>query len=77
MIGHDRFREFAAGAALDDLEASERAAFEAHVTTCPACRRLSADLDALLGDLALAAPGVRPPPALRTSVLAAIRALEG
>ena len=76
MIDHDRFRELAAGAALDDLEPSERAAFEAHVTGCAVCGRLTTDLDAVLGDLALVAPGVRPPSSLRTSVFAAIRAIE-
>lgn len=73
-MDHAALRELAAGAALDDLEGDERLAFERHLTTCVRCRRLSSDLDDVVGELALAAPLLAPPADLRGNVLAALRA---
>lgn len=72
-MDHEALRELAAGAALDDLGPDERRELDRHLATCAACRALSADLDGVLGDLALIAPAMRPPAALRTSVLGALR----
>jgi hypothetical protein len=74
---HEMLRELAAGAALDDLDQDERTALEAHLATCAGCRTLAAELDDLLGDLALVAPELTPPRSLEAGVLAAIRGSDG
>jgi hypothetical protein len=71
-MDHGTFRELAAGAVLDDLDRTERIAFETHRVGCRTCRELVADLDAVAADLALAVPMRRPPADLRTAVLAAV-----
>lgn len=73
-MDHGTFRELAAGAVLDDLDRTERVAFEAHRVGCRPCRSLFEDLDAVAADLALAAPVRRPPADLRVAVMAAIGA---
>lgn len=72
-MDHRDFRQLAAGAALDDLDSAERVRFEAHRRTCAECVDLAADLDAVLEDLALAAPPLHPPASLQRDVLSAIR----
>ncbi|MFP5342312.1 MAG: anti-sigma factor domain-containing protein [Candidatus Limnocylindria bacterium] len=72
-MDHRVFRQLAAGAALDDLDATERVRFEAHRLTCDDCAHLAADLDAVLEDLALTAPPLHPPASLQRDVLSAIR----
>lgn len=74
MIHDDAARLLAAGAALDDLEPDERAAYEAHRSSCLACRRLEREFDDLLADLALTVPERLPPPDLLGSIR---RALAG
>ena len=64
-MDHSTLRQLAAGAALDDLAPVERAELDRHLTTCAPCRRLSSDLDDVLGDLALVAPTMQPPSDLR------------
>jgi hypothetical protein len=71
-MDHTALRQLAAGAALDDLDAAERAELDRHLSSCAPCRRLSSDLDDVLGELALVAPVMSPPGHLRTSVLAAL-----
>jgi hypothetical protein len=71
-MDHGTFRELAAGAVLDDLDRTERIAFETHRVGCRTCRELVADLDAVAADLALAVPMRRPPADLRNAVLAAV-----
>lgn len=73
MMDHAQFQQLAAGAALDDLDEVERVRFEAHRRSCAECADLSTDLDAVLGELAFAAPSMHPPVALRRDVLSAIR----
>lgn len=73
-MDHGTLRQLAAGAALDDLDPEERRAFDVHVAGCGDCASLSRDLDDVLGDLALAAPALTPPRALRRSVVGALTA---
>ena len=54
--------------ALDAVDVDERAAFEAHLATCPACADELDELRAMLADLA-ESTAVAPPPALRARVL--------
>ena len=73
-MDHATLRELAAGAALDDLDPDEARTLERHLTACPSCRGLSGDLDLVVGELALAAPALRPPADLRGHVLDALHA---
>ena len=62
---HDRIQELVAGHALrslsgDDAREADRLLAE-HVPTCPACRALLRDHEALAGDLALGADPREPP----------------
>ncbi len=69
----DDARDQAALFALGSLPAADAARMEAHLAECPECR---AEVDALapvVGDLALATPGIEPPPGLRERVLARAR----
>lgn len=75
-MDHRTFRELAAGAALDDLDPSERASLDAHLASCETCRGEARDLVDTAGLLALAAPPRRPPTSLRDGILAAIAASE-
>jgi predicted anti-sigma-YlaC factor YlaD len=68
-MDHAVLTELAAGAALEDLDPVERARLDAHLAACPRCRALVLELEDVLGDLALAAPELRPPAALRGQVL--------
>lgn len=75
-MDHGTYRELAAGAALDDLDPTERASLDAHVAACAPC---GADARALVdtaGMLAYAVPRRTPPASLGGSVLAAIAASE-
>jgi hypothetical protein len=75
-MDHRTFRELAAGAALDDLDAPERASLDDHVAACPTCRAEARALVDTAGLLALAVPARTVPASLRGSVLAAIAASE-
>lgn len=72
-IDHGRIRLLAAGAALDDLDAAERADYDRHLAGCGACQALVADLGDVVADLALVAPTIVPPHSLRGDVLAALQ----
>ncbi|MFD8986273.1 anti-sigma factor domain-containing protein, partial [Streptomyces sp. NPDC059564] len=61
---------------LDALSGPERAAFEAHLETCPDCAREVRELAATAALLGTAA-AVEPPPALREAVLRRIREEPG
>jgi len=76
-MDHGTFRQLAAGAAIDDLDPTERLAFDAHVRSCVACAGLARDLDDVVGELALASPTVTPPFALRRTVMTAVRDADG
>jgi len=75
-MDHGTFRELAAGAALDDLDPTERISFRAHLGFCGPCRDDATALVDTAGLLALAAPRRLPPASLRAGVRAAIAAAE-
>ena len=75
-MDHGTFRELAAGAALDDLDPTERISFRAHLGFCGPCRDDETALVDTAGLLALAAPRRLPPASLRAGVRAAIAAAE-
>jgi anti-sigma-K factor RskA len=70
MNGVD-IHQLAAAYALDALDGRERAAFEAHYTTCPACRPEVAGFRETLSQVA-AASSAHPPTALKANVMAEI-----
>lgn len=72
-LDHAALRELAAGAALDDLDGDELVALSSHLSTCVPCRALQAELDDVMGDLALIAPTLHAPASLRADVMAALR----
>ena len=71
-MSHRAFRELAAGAALEDLEASEADELADHLAACATCRRDARDLVDVASLVALAAPARRPPATLKRVVLAAV-----
>ncbi len=73
-MDHGTFRRLAAGAALDDLDPTERREFDRHVPGCASCARLTMSLGDVLMDLALTSPERTPSMALRAATL---RALPG
>jgi hypothetical protein len=75
-MDHRAYRELAAGAALNDLDAGERSALDAHLAGCGQCRADARELADTAGMLTLAAPRRTPPTSLRRSVMAAIAASE-
>jgi len=73
MNDHDRWTEWAASYVLGALDEPERSTFEEHAEECAQCRAdLSSYADAAHG-IALAAPRLTPPPALRERILASAR----
>ncbi len=76
-MDHGTFRELAAGAALDDLDPTERAALDAHLGACLPCRQVARELVDSAGMLAYAAPRRTPPAALLGGILAAVAASAG
>lgn len=73
MIAHQQWTDSAASYVLDALDAEDRAAFETHLESCPACR---ADVQAyreVAGAIAHAAPPRFPPATLRERVLSEAR----
>jgi len=70
----DRFGTLVPVAALDALDGAEQTTFEAHVQSCPECRRDLETDRALAHRLPLALPECRPSAALRQRVLDAIAA---
>lgn len=68
---HDELRELVPIYALDALDGDEELEVRRHVDTCDACRATLEDTQVVTGALALAAPPVPPPAALRARVLQA------
>jgi anti-sigma-K factor RskA len=66
--------ELSAAYVLDALDTPDLDAFEEHLSTCERCREEVADLRVVAGALALGAPPVEPPAALRRRILDAARA---
>jgi anti-sigma-K factor RskA len=70
MTSHDEYREIAASYALDALDTTERAEFEAHLATCAICRQDVADLAPVVTALGGTVEPVEPPADLKTRTLA-------
>jgi hypothetical protein len=73
-MASDNLHEQAPAYVVDALDDAERAAFEAHLVHCAACRDEVAALGGAAGALAFAAEAPPPPPELRERILAAARA---
>ena len=69
MTGHDHFAESLAAYALDALDRSERAAFEAHLATCRECQQELTELQRVSAGIGLGVPLEAPPASLRARVL--------
>jgi len=70
--GHDHWADTAGAYVLGALPEDERSGFEAHVSTCEACR---VEIDQLAGAadaLPVSAPPMVPPPALKARIMAEV-----
>jgi anti-sigma-K factor RskA len=72
VSAHDRWADAAASYLLGALPEPERAEFEAHLEGCPACREELGELRVAAEALPVAAPPMRPPPALKTRIMAEV-----
>jgi anti-sigma factor RsiW len=72
MSEHDRWQDAVATYVLGALPEDERAGFEAHLAGCPACREELSDLRVAAEALPVAAPPMRPPPALKARIMAEV-----
>lgn len=72
MSVHEQFADDLTLYALGTLQGSERAALEAHLTQCAACRRELQELRGDMGLLGLATMGPSPPPGARARLLSAL-----
>jgi anti-sigma-K factor RskA len=72
--GHEEYLELSALYALGALEGEERARFETHLASgCETCREAVRENEDVLSDLALAAPLVKPPAAIRERLFDRVR----
>jgi hypothetical protein len=69
---HEEWSELAVGHALSSLDDTDEAMYLEHAASCEICRELEREFSETLADLALATPGVVPPPSLKASIMAAI-----
>jgi anti-sigma-K factor RskA len=69
MTRHDQYAESLAAYALDALDATERAAFEAHLASCEICQRELVDLRRVSVGIGLSVAPEPPPASLRSRVL--------
>ena len=75
MSEHDQFRELIEGYALGALDASERAALEAHLAVgCPECAKALEEARFLVGQLAYLAPPAEPSDMLKARLMRTVRA---
>jgi hypothetical protein len=70
---HELWAELAAGHALSSLDDADEAMYIQHSASCEVCRDLERELSYVLADVALATPPMAPPPALKESIMAAVR----
>jgi len=75
-MNHEELRERLSAYLDADLDASERARVEEHLTDCPDCRREYRELRHMV-DLLRGLPEVDPPPDLADGVIARLRSGEG
>jgi hypothetical protein len=71
-MGCDQVRELAPDLAIGIADGQERDAALRHVTTCPGCRQLVAELSSVVDDLLLLAPSHEPPSGFAARTLARI-----
>jgi hypothetical protein len=69
---HEEWSELAVGHAMSSLDDADEATYLEHAASCETCRELEREFSETLADLALTAPAVAPPPALKASIMAAI-----
>lgn len=69
MTSHDHFAESLAAYAIDALDRSERAAFEAHLATCRECQQELTELQRVSAGIGLGVTLEEPPASLRSRVL--------
>jgi anti-sigma-K factor RskA len=67
-LSHSDYEQLAAGFALGALEPDDEQEFQRHLEGCPSCRVSVREHDELVASLALAAPRVIPPSALRGAI---------
>jgi len=70
---HELWSELAAGHAMSSLDDADEAMYIQHSASCEVCREMERDLSLVLADLARATPPIAPPPALKESIMAAVR----
>ena len=72
MNEHERFAETAGAYVLGALPDDERAAYVAHLETCTACQAEVEELRVAVHALPMAAPAMKPPPALKARIMAEV-----
>jgi anti-sigma-K factor RskA len=69
---HERWEDAAGSYVLHAMEDEERAGYEAHLETCPACRTEVGELRVAVEALPVSAPPMLPPPALKARIMAEV-----
>ena len=72
MSEHERFAETAGAYVLGALPDDERAAYVTHLETCAACQAEVEELRVAVHALPMAAPAMKPPPALKARIMAEV-----
>jgi anti-sigma-K factor RskA len=70
---HELWSELAAGHAMSSLDDADEAMYIQHSASCEVCREMERELSYVLADVARATPAITPPPALKESIMAAVR----
>jgi Anti-sigma-K factor rskA/Putative zinc-finger len=73
LAAHEDYKSLVAAQALDALDAGELRSLEEHLSTCAECRTELDELRGIAAKIALSAPAVEPPEALRDRILAVAR----
>ena len=72
MSEHERFADTAGAYVLGALPDDERTAYVAHLQTCAACQAEVEELQVAVHALPMAAPAMKPPPALKARIMAEV-----